>query len=73
MVTLGIGYITTGFGVLITRGNPVVIIDWTFRQLSIGKLGFYLFPLFWHYFYSLLYGFKRKDYFWKVHFSHGWR
>jgi len=44
MVTLGIGYITTGFGVLITRGNPVVIIDWTFRQLSIGKLGFLPFP-----------------------------
>ncbi len=44
MVTLGIGYITTGLGVLITRGNPVVITDWSFRQLSIGKFGFLPFP-----------------------------
>ena len=44
MVTLGIGYITTGLGVLITRGNPVVITDWSFRLLSLGKIGFLPFP-----------------------------
>jgi len=44
MVTLGIGYITTGLGVLITRGNPVVITDWNFRLLSLGKVGFLPFP-----------------------------
>ncbi len=40
MTTLGIGFIATGVGILVTRGNPVVITDWNFRQLGIGRAGF---------------------------------
>lgn len=40
MATLGIGYITNGIGVLLTKGNPVVISDWGFRQLGVGRIGF---------------------------------
>lgn len=40
MTTLGVGYITNGIGVLLTKGNPVVISDWSFRQLGVGHIGF---------------------------------
>jgi ribose transport system permease protein len=39
MTTLGIGYITIGIGILVTKGNPIVITDWGFRQLGVGKIG----------------------------------
>jgi len=39
MTTLGVGFIATGVGILVTRGNPIVITDWTFRQLGIGRVG----------------------------------
>jgi len=40
MATLGVGFIATGVGILATRGNPIVITDWSFRQLGIGRVGF---------------------------------
>jgi ribose transport system permease protein len=39
MTTLGIGFITIGIGILVTKGNPIVITDWGFRQLGVGKIG----------------------------------
>jgi len=39
MATLGVGFITTGVGILVTRGNPIVITDWSFRQIGMGKVG----------------------------------
>ncbi|MEM2001266.1 MAG: ABC transporter permease [Candidatus Methanomethylicaceae archaeon] len=39
MTTLGVGFVTNGIGVLLTKGNPVVISDWNFRQIGMGRLG----------------------------------
>jgi len=39
MATLGVGFITTGVGILVTKGNPIVITDWSFRQIGMGKVG----------------------------------
>jgi len=39
MTTLGVGFITIGIGVLLTKGNPVVITDWGFRQIGVGRVG----------------------------------
>lgn len=39
MVTLGVGFITTGVGILLTRGNTIPITDWSFRQIGMGRIG----------------------------------
>ena len=39
MVTLGVGFITTGVGILLTRGNTIPITDWGFSQIGMGRIG----------------------------------
>ena len=39
MATLGIGYISSGIGTLITRGTPIVISDWAYRSIAISRAG----------------------------------
>jgi ribose transport system permease protein len=39
MVTLGIGFISSGIGVLIAKGTPIVIADWNYRAIAISRFG----------------------------------
>ena len=39
MTTLGIGFISSGIGVLIAKGTPIVITDWSYRSIAISRFG----------------------------------
>ena len=39
MATLGIGFISSGIGVLIAKGTPIVITDFTYRSIAISRFG----------------------------------